>query len=69
MPTKNSPTKNLIFATISFAIAVVCWSGLVLANDPIGRIIFGTVWTLLGIGWLGRYFVQRKAAAPEPSPE
>jgi len=43
-------------AVICFGIAVLALTGVILAGDLTGRIIFGVVWTALGIVWLGSYF-------------
>ncbi|NIM91484.1 MAG: hypothetical protein GTO17_11115 [Candidatus Aminicenantes bacterium] len=43
-------------AILSLAIALISFSGIVLKNDFAGRLIFGSTWSLVGIGWLGQYF-------------
>ena len=40
---------------ISFAIAAISFAGVILKNDLVGRLIFGFVWVIVGIGWLGQY--------------
>ena len=41
---------------ICFAIAAVAFSGVILRDDVVGRVIFGVVWVVLGFVWLGSYF-------------
>jgi len=43
---------NIFFAGIAFVIAIVCYSGVVLADDMTGRMIYGATWTLVGIFWI-----------------
>lgn len=55
------PTLTVGFAIIAFAIAAICLAGVVLRDDLVGRIIFGFVWTAIGVFWLGKYMSGRKA--------
>ena len=50
------PEYYLIAVIVSFVIAVISFSGVILKNDLVGRLIFGFVWVIIGIGWLGHYF-------------
>ena len=50
----------LFLAAISFFIALLAAFGVILASDGTGRLIYGVLWGLIGLGWLGRYFVVRK---------
>jgi len=43
----------LIATIICFAIAVLALTGVILRGDVVGRVIFGCVWALLGVVWLG----------------
>jgi hypothetical protein len=40
----------------SLSIALLFISGIVLKTDIIGRILIGSLWLIVSIGWLGRYF-------------
>lgn len=60
MPARKSPRYNATFALVAFAVAAVCWSGFVLKDDMTGRLIFGLVWSFVGVLWLGQYFEARK---------
>jgi hypothetical protein len=52
----NMKLKYYMFAMIvSFVIAAISFSGVILKNDLVGRLIFGFVWVIVGIGWLGQY--------------
>lgn len=53
------PEHYMIAMIVSFAIAVISFSGVFLQNDLVGRLIFGFIWVLVGIGWLGQYFQHR----------
>ena len=53
-----------LLALISFAIAVLAFSGTILAEDTVGKIVYGVLWTLIGLAWLGRCFVSRKRMSP-----
>ncbi|MCK8115926.1 hypothetical protein [Anaerosoma tenue] len=46
----------LVAAVVCFGIAVLALTGVILAGDVVGRIIFGAVWIAVGIVWLGSYF-------------
>jgi hypothetical protein len=49
------PKYYMVAMIISFVIAAISFSGVVLKNDLVGRLIFGFVWVIVGIGWLGQY--------------
>jgi uncharacterized membrane protein HdeD (DUF308 family) len=57
---KVGTTLSLWLTAICAVIAVVSFFGLILKDDMVGRLIFGTVWTLVGIYWIGSYFVAKK---------
>ena len=46
----------LLAMIVCFVIAAVAFSGIILRDDVVGRVIFGVVWTALGLVWLGSYF-------------
>jgi len=45
----------LVAMVICFVIAILAYSGVILRHDTTGRVIFGVVWTVLGVVWLGWY--------------
>ncbi len=47
-------------AVICFAVALIAFTGLILREDAIGRVIFGAAWTALAVVWLGRLAVIGK---------
>ena len=52
----NIKPKHFVIAMIvSFIIAAIIFSGVILKNDVVGRFIFGFVWLIVGIVWLGQY--------------
>lgn len=51
-----------IAAVLSFVVAAIVFSGLVLRNDIPGRLIIGAAWSAVGVGWLGRYYDRRLKA-------
>lgn len=59
-PMRKSPRYNATFAIVAFAVSAVCFSGIVLANDLTGRLIFGLVWSFVGVLWLDQYCQARK---------
>ncbi len=50
----------VLLAAVCFAIALLAAFGVILARDDTGRIIYGVVWSLLGVSWLARYVVARR---------
>jgi hypothetical protein len=56
---KVGATLSLWLAAISAVIATVSLFGLILQDDIIGRLIFGTVWTLVGVYWIGSYLTAK----------
>ena len=50
----------ICLATGCFIMAGLSAAGVVSRAEPNGRVIFGIGWTLIGIGWLGRYYFARK---------
>jgi hypothetical protein len=45
----------LLLAIVSFVMAVLSISGVLLADDPAGRWVFGIVWIGIGILWVVRF--------------
>ena len=62
---KVGKTTALWLTIICAVIAAVSFFGLILKNDMVGRLIFGTVWTLVGIYWIGSYFTAKKREMSE----
>lgn len=52
----------VLMAVLSIAIAALALSGAIFAHDLGGRLIYGLIWSAVGIGWLSRYILARKAA-------
>jgi hypothetical protein len=59
----------LLLAAVSFAISVLAISGVILKNDTVGQVIWCVMWGLVGISWLGRFYVERKKAQQASSGE
>ena len=57
-----APRRYLLLSACAVIIAAVCFSGVILKDDLAGRAIFGSVWALVGIGWLGQHFRVNRAA-------
>jgi len=53
---RRRPAGFLVACMVSFLISAVTFSGLILGADVTGRVIFGLVWAVLGVVWLGFYF-------------
>ena len=53
------PQHYVIAAVISFLIAAINFSGIVLRDDVPGRFIVGAVWSVVGIAWSSRYYYAR----------
>ena len=49
----------LLLATISFTIALLAVFGVILSNDGVGRLIYGVLWSMIGLSWMGRFFIAR----------
>jgi hypothetical protein len=54
----------MLLALVSFVIAVLAFSGTILADDTVGKVIYGVLWSAIGLAWLGRYFISRKRQSP-----
>jgi hypothetical protein len=55
----------ILLAIVSFIIAALALSGVILARDMTGRVIYGVLWTAIGLSWIGRYVVVRRKAEQE----
>ena len=57
MRLQTSPKYNAFLAIGSFLMAALTFSGLFfLKEDIVGRLITGSAWSLVTLGWLGQYF-------------
>ncbi len=60
MKTSKSPAYFAFLAAGSFLMAAISFSGVLLfKEDLIGRLITGSVWRLVTLGWLGEFFHVR----------
>jgi len=60
---KQKNNNSLIFIAlmlVSFIIIAMIYTGIVLKEDLVGRIIYGAIFILVGIGWIGLYFYKMK---------
>jgi hypothetical protein len=62
-----SPALSVVFALLAWAIATVSFSGIILAEDLTGRMIFGAVGTLIGVVWWGQYVQAKKKTSSSPA--
>jgi hypothetical protein len=65
MKKRIPPVLSIVMAVVSFAVAAVPATGLVMKSDAVGRIIFTVAWVLVGIAWLGQLLHARKSGAHE----
>jgi hypothetical protein len=56
---KNSKLYFLILAMCSLSIALIFISGIVLKMDLVGRILIGSLWLVVSIGWLSNFFYRK----------
>ncbi len=60
MKSPNSPAYFAFLAAGSFLMAVISFSGIFSSKaDLIGRLITGSLWSLVSFGWLGQFFHVR----------
>lgn len=52
---------SLIMAVVCFGVAAVPLLGLILRDDPLGRLIFIVAWTFIGFVWIGHYRRAKKS--------
>jgi hypothetical protein len=51
----KTPGAYAVFAVLSLAIALFCYSGwVVLKADPTGRMIFGVMWLAMAVAWASK---------------
>ncbi|MHC4535796.1 MAG: hypothetical protein ACYS6K_17740 [Planctomycetota bacterium] len=62
---KISPRFSITMAIIAFIVAAIPAFGVVMKEDTIGRIIFASVWILVGVGWLGHLLIVKKSISRE----
>jgi len=57
----NSPGYYAVLTTGTFLMAVISFSGLFFfKEDLIGRLISGSAWSLVTIGWLGQFYQAKR---------
>jgi hypothetical protein len=49
-----------LLALVSFTIALLAYFEVILYGDTTGRYIYTILWSLVGLGWLGRLVIWRK---------
>jgi hypothetical protein len=52
----GSRIQNLLLVAVAFSLVVICGVGVMLKDDPVGGVILGTIWILIGSGWLRRFY-------------
>ncbi len=60
---RTPPSLAALLAIIAFVIAAVCFAGMVLRDDAVGRIIYGVVWSAVGILWVWQFVTARRERA------
>lgn len=45
---------------IALLCAILVFTGLIPVETLTGRILFGSILVLVGIGWIGNYFIRKK---------
>lgn len=56
----KGPIVWILLAAVCFVVAALAGAGMILRSDSIGRLIYGVLWSLIGVSWLGRYFIARR---------
>lgn len=54
------PEYFLIMAAVSFLVSIIIFLKPVLEDDATGNLIFGCVWLILGVVWIGQYLHLKK---------
>lgn len=54
------PWIYLLAMVISLGVAALSFSGVLFKEDATGRWIFGLVWVILAVVWMGQYVSKRK---------
>lgn len=63
MAKRIPPRVALLLGVVSFVVAAVPATGLVMKSDVVGRLIFTVVWILVGMAWLGQLLHAKKAGS------
>jgi hypothetical protein len=50
-----SPAFAAVMAITAFLVAAIPAVGIVMKDDVTGRVIFGLMWTMVGVAWLGQF--------------
>jgi predicted membrane channel-forming protein YqfA (hemolysin III family) len=59
---------SVFMAVVSFIVASIPAFGIVMKHDITGRVIFVSVWILVGLGWFGVFLhSQRSGKTRRPS--
>ena len=45
---------------VSLILAIIFYSGMVINNDLTGRILIGSIWLIVSIGWLSKFMNMKK---------
>ncbi|TFH01008.1 MAG: hypothetical protein E4H13_05970 [Calditrichales bacterium] len=53
----------LLLAAVSWIIALLAATGNILADDTTGRLIYTIAWAAIGLGWIGRYMIEKRKIA------
>ncbi len=71
MPKQNMRRVIWIaLAVVCFVMAGLSFTGVVLRQDTTNsKLMFGIIWTLVGVSWLGRYFAEKKKQEQREGPE
>jgi hypothetical protein len=57
---------RLVLAAIAFGISAASFFGFIMPGDAIGRFVFGTTWSMIGVWWLGRFLDEKKPSTDRP---
>jgi hypothetical protein len=57
----------LLAALVCFGIGAISFSGLILRQDELGRVLFGVAWGTLGVVWLGKYLLHGRGTGDSDS--
>lgn len=56
---KKSNLYYLILSICALSISLLIISGIVLKTDLVGKIILGSLWLIVSIGWFGQYIHKK----------
>ncbi len=57
----SAPRTSAIAAVIALTISAVSLFGLILKEDPVGQVVFGVTWAIVGLSWIGQSMRARRA--------